>query len=445
MPTREFNFDGIVGPTHNYSGLSYGNVASATHKNLPSNPRAAALQGLEKMRRLHALGIGQAVLPPLRRPRLDFLREVGFSGTDRQIIDRAAKSDPVLLSAAYSASSMWTANAATVSPSPDCSDGRLHLTAANLISNLHRSLEPESTYRVLKCVFGDEAQFAVHPPLPSAHAFCDEGAANHTRLCREFGEPGIEVFVFGRSALKAEATAPRRFPARQTMEAAQAIARVHLLDPSRAIFFQQNPAAIDAGVFHNDVISVGNQNVLLCHELAFAEQANALDRLQQAFADQCSGRLHVIQIAARDLSLESAVKSYLFNSQLLTRPDGRMCLICPVECNEDPAAFACIQQILSADNPIDQVEFFDLRQSMRNGGGPACLRLRVVLTDAQRSALHPGILFGETLFSQLVDWVKRHYRDKLTPADLADPRFMAEVNAAFDELGQMLQLAAGTL
>jgi succinylarginine dihydrolase len=445
MSTREFNFDGIVGPTHNYAGLSYGNVASTAHRHQPSNPRAAALQGLEKMRRVHGLGIGQAVLPPLRRPDLEFLRGLGFGGNDARVIERAAQADPAMLAAAYSSSSMWTANAATVSPSADCGDGRLHLTVANLASNLHRSLEPARTLQHLQLLFKDDRHFAVHPPLPGTAAFADEGAANHTRLCRNYPGPGVESFVFGRSALHSDGPNPTRYPARQTLEAVQAIARRHQLDPARTIFIQQNPAAIDAGVFHNDVIAVGNQDVLLCHELAFLDQARSLDRLRRMFAETCGGNLHVIEIAAQQLSLEAAVKSYLFNSQLLTRPDGRMSLICPIECSEDEAAFGCIEKILAGENPIDQVEFFDLRQSMSNGGGPACLRLRVVLTEDQQRALHPGVVFSESLDAQLVAWVARHYRDRLAPADLADPQLIVEVNSALDELGEILQLPAGSL
>ncbi len=440
MTTREFNFDGIVGPTHNYSGLSYGNVASTLQKNAPSNPRAAALQGLEKMRRVSTLGIGQAVLPPLRRPCLTFLRRVGMEGNDRQIIERAAATDPVLLAAAFSASNMWTANVATVSPSADCDDGRLHLTVANLTSNLHRSLESASTFRIMQFVFADERHFVVHPPLPAAQAFSDEGAANHTRLANRIDGPGLECFVYGRSAMRAESQLPHRFPARQTLEASQAIARLHQLAPARTVFVQQNPIAIDGGVFHNDVIAVGNQNTLLCHEQAFVDQAQTLDQLKQQFANECGGTLCVIQIAAKSFSLDDAVKSYFFNSQLLSRADGHMSLICPIECKELDSARCCIETTLDGDNPIDQVEYFDLRQSMLNGGGPACLRLRVVLTDSQQQAVHDGILFSEDLYQRLVQWVNAHYRQRLLPDDLRDPRLVEEVDSAMMELTEILQL-----
>ena len=446
---REFNFDGIVGPTHNYSGLSYGNLASTSHKNLSSNPRAAALQGLEKMKRLAALGIPQAVLPPQRRPSFAFLRNLGYEGADRQVIEKAATADPGLVATAFSASSMWTANAATVSPSADCGDGRLHLGVANLASTLHRSLEPPATLRILKFIFRHSSHFVVHPPLPT-DTFADEGAANHVRLAAKHGLPGIECFVYGRSGSRDAIQRPNhgsttRFPTRQTLEASRAIALQHQLSQLKSVFIQQNPIAIDCGVFHNDVIAVGNENVLLCHEFAFVEQSKTLAELAEKFAEQCRQPLHVIQVSGADLSLENAVKSYLFNSQLVTRTNGSMCLICPIECYEMAAAQRCLQVIVEGDNPIDQVEYVNLRQSMQNGGGPACLRLRIVLSNEEQAAMHQGILFHDALYEELVHWVKVHYREKLLPDDLRDPELVPEVNSALDELAEILQLPADLL
>src|SRR6187401_603462 len=179
---REFAFDGLVGPTHHYAGLSTGNLASERHRGKLGNPRAAALQGLAKMRKVRELGAGQALLPPHERPHLGFLRSLGFGGSDADVLEAAYRSDPWLLSVASSASSMWAANAATVTPSSDSSDARLHLTPANLCSMLHRSLEAPSTTRILRKLFADAARFCVHDPLPAHPSLGDEGAANHTRL-----------------------------------------------------------------------------------------------------------------------------------------------------------------------------------------------------------------------------------------------------------------------
>src|SRR5437899_5715297 len=183
---REFNFDGLVGPSHNYAGLSFGNVASFSNVKSASNPKLAALQGLAKMRALAARGFAQAVLPPQDRPNFKLLRSLGFGGSDADVIARAFKEAPVILSCAYSASPMWTANAATVSPSADTADGRVHFTAANLNSKLHRAIEHPTTRRVLKGMFTDEKRFAVHEALPAQMHFGDKGATTPTRFCAEY-------------------------------------------------------------------------------------------------------------------------------------------------------------------------------------------------------------------------------------------------------------------
>src|ERR1044072_3846641 len=113
---HQVNFDGIVGPTHNYAGLSYGNVASMTNKSSVSHPRQAALEGLAKMKFLHDLGLKQAVLPPPERPHRPTLRARGYEGDDAATLAKVAKEDPQLLAKVSSASAMWAANAATVSP-----------------------------------------------------------------------------------------------------------------------------------------------------------------------------------------------------------------------------------------------------------------------------------------------------------------------------------------
>ena len=440
MAAKEFNFDGLVGPTHNYAGLSHGNVASAKHQHAVSSPRAAALQGLEKMKFVRDLGVEQCVLPPLPRPNLNFLREIGFSGTDHQLIERAGKVDPVLVAVCFSASNMWTANAATVSPSSDTSDQKLHLTPANLASNLHRSIEAQTTTSVLRAIFADSQSFNVHAPLPSTMALTDEGAANHTRLCNAPGEAGVEVFVYGCEFLRPDTARPTKFPARQTRESVEAIARRHSLNEKQTVIIQQNPAAIDGGVFHNDVISVGHQNVLLCHEMAFADQAKSLNRIQQQFNETCGSNLNVVSISNDQLNLQDAVSSYLFNSQIVTTGDNQMALICPADCESNVQAKKCTEKILANDNPITNVHFLDLRQSMNNGGGPACLRLRVVLNDDQQSKFHQRIRFTDELHQELVDWVNKHYREELSPNDLLDPKLLTETRDAFDELGQLLDL-----
>ena len=439
MSAREFNFDGLVGPSHNYAGLSFGNVASFSNVKSASNPKLAALQGLAKMRALAQRGFGQALLPPQDRPNFRLLRSVGFTGTDAEVLSRAAKEAPVLLACAYSASPMWTANAATVSPSADTADGRTHFTPANLNNKLHRAHEHTQSARALRAIFKDEKHFAVHDALPGTPAFGDEGAANHTRLCSAHGNSAVELFVYGRSEFDVAVPAPQKYPARQTLEASQAVARLHGLSAGRTVYIQQNPEVIDQGVFHNDVIAVGNANVLFYHQQAFADTANSLEQLRQAM-DGVGAKLNAIRVDTAQVSVADAVASYLFNSQLLSKDNGKMALVIPHECQENAAVAAYLQGLVSSGDAVDELIHFDLRQSMRNGGGPACLRLRVALTDAEAAAMHQGVVMTEALYHTLVAWVEKHYRDRLEPADLADPTLAIEVHTALEELSRILGL-----
>lgn len=441
MEAYEVNFDGLVGPTHHYGGLSLGNVASMQHAEIPANPREAALQGLEKMWLLAQRGIKQAVLPPQERPSIDALHQLGFRGSDAQILSCAMQTSPALLAACSSSSSMWAANSATISPSADSDDGRMHITPANLISNLHRSLEPAETSRLLRAIFADDRFFVHHPPLLPSVTLGDEGSANHTRLSSCHGAAGIQLFVYGRKAFdrQGKGVAPQRFPARQTAEASQAIARRHQLNPSRTVFAQQNPDAIDAGVFHNDVISVGNDRLFLYHECAFVDTAQTISQLQQA-AEEAHFALALIGISDKQLSLADAVKSYLFNSQIVTLPDGHMLMLTPQECLHLPQTKQVLDMILTGDNPVNEIIPIDLLQSMRNGGGPACLRLRVVLTEQELAAVKPTVFLTEELYRTLVRWVNTHYRDRLHLADLADPHLLDESRQALHELHGFLGL-----
>ncbi|MBZ2168975.1 N-succinylarginine dihydrolase [Marinobacter sp. F4216] len=434
----EANFDGLVGPTHNYAGLSWGNVASKSNESAVSNPKEAALQGLAKMKALADRGFVQGILPPHERPHIPTLRGLGFEGSDQKILEDAAKQCPTILAAVSSASTMWTANAATVSPSADTKDRRVHFTPANLSAKFHRSIEHVVTGRALKSIFADDAYFAHHPALPSVSHFGDEGAANHTRLCGGYGEPGVELFVYGQVAFNEQAPAPKKFPARQTLEASQAIARLHGLSDAHAVFAQQNPEAIDAGVFHNDVIAVGNGNTLFYHDMAFLDEQKVLDDIRARLKGT---ELQAVKVSSAEVPIQDAVASYLFNSQLLNTPDGMM-LAVPGECREVKSVSNYLDQLVQSGGPITAVEVFDVKQSMRNGGGPACLRLRVVLNDDELKAMHQGVLLTDALYERLTTWVNAHYRDQLTREDLADPMLLDEVRKALDELTGILGLGS---
>ncbi|GEQ98019.1 N-succinylarginine dihydrolase [Iodidimonas gelatinilytica] len=437
MGACEFNFDGLVGPTHNYAGLSYGNMAATSHAMQIANPREGALQGLEKMRRLMSMGVAQGILPPQERPHIPTLRRLGFEGPEKTILEEAYKISPELVRNVSSASAMWTANAATITPAADSRDGRMHITPANLVAMFHRSIEHPVTGRVLKAIFPEGAHFAHHPAMPGAPQMGDEGAANHNRFCDDYGAEGLHMFVYGARAFSRE-NAPKRFPARQTLEASQAIARQHGV--KNAVFIQQNPEAIDAGAFHNDVVAVSNKQVFFYHEQAFADP-DAMEAHVRAAAPYIPFRF--IRVPARDVSLEDAVKSYLFNSQLLSIPGReKMTLILPMEVAETASTKRYVEQLLETDGPIGHAETLDVRQSMRNGGGPACLRLRVVLNQAAQQALGTRVILDDELIDELRLWVEKHYRDRLSPNDLQDPDLLVECRTALDALTNMLNLGS---
>lgn len=440
MQVFELNLDGLVGPTHHYAGLAAGNLASTTNALSPSNPKAAALQGLAKMRLLANLGLKQALLPPHQRPNLVLLYQLGFRGSPAQQIERAYREAPELLQAAYSSSFMWAANAATVSSSFDAADQRVHFTAANLVSNLHRHQEGDFAKILLERLFPDQKYFVHHPLLPKSWITADEGAANHSRLCASQGQSAVNLFVYGRQALQNSEPLPAKFPARQSLEASVTIVRSHQLDPQKVVFAQQNPEAIDAGVFHNDVIAVANEALFLLHEKAFVQQDEVLTQLQ-AKADF---PLTLIEVPEKRVGLAEAVSTYFFNSQIVSlKNPSKMALIAPSECEENPKVKAFIEELLAADsNPLDRVHFIDLKQSMQNGGGPACLRLRIPLTQHELQAMHQGLLITDSLLDKLEAWVRRHYRDRLAVKDLADPRLVDETWSALDELSQLLDLGS---
>lgn len=399
---REINFDGLIGPTHNYAALSLGNLASASNAGAESRPRAAALQGLAKMRFAMSLGLAQGVLLPLERPDAGWLRTLGFAGGDAAVCAAAFAADPGLFAQSASASSMWTANAATVSPGADCRDGRTHLSVANLSRMPHRSHEHPGTEAQLRLAFA-HPHFVVHAAVPGA--FGDEGAANHMRLAAGHGAAGVEIFVFGEEA--------GRFPARQNARASEAVARRHGLAAERVLFVAQSAAAIDAGAFHNDVVAVANEGVIFAHELAFADA----ERLRADLARAMPGVTYV-EVPAAEVSLADAVSSYLFNSQLVSLGDRGMALILPREAEANAAVKAYLGRLLAGNTPIRAAHFVEVRESMRNGGGPACLRLRVV---AEPAAVDARFLLDERRADLLEGVVAAHWPERIGAGDLGNP------------------------
>lgn len=441
MNCFEVNFDGLAGPTHHFGGLSYGNIASLDNQMTVSNPQAAALQGLEKMRLLASLGIKQGVIPPLPRPHIPTLQQLGFRGNERDILQAAWAEVPEIVLAAASSAGMWVANSATVTPSCDSADKRLQITPANLSSKFHRSIEAPMTARLLKQIFCSPHYFNHHAPLPSGSYFSDEGAANHTCLNDAHGKPGVHLFVYGRHSFLADSTLPAKFPPRQTCEASQAIARLHQLNPEAVLFFQQSPEAIDAGVFHNDVIAVGNNNIFLYHEKAYLDSESVIAALQKTFDKVCGAKLLCIKVTENQVPLKEAASSYLFNSQLVTLPDGCMALIAPADCRQFPKVMAFLDELINhKPSPIRQLHFLNLRESMRNGGGPACLRLRVTLTRQELDAVNPRFLFTEELYHSLKACVRQHYPSKIMPGDLGDFDLFKQSKKALQAVYQIFDI-----
>ena len=403
MTLVEINFDGIIGPSHNYAGLSRGNLASANNAGAASYPKAAALQGIEKMRTNIALGLAQGFFMPLDRPNHDWLRGLA---TDMQ------SAEPHIRAAAFSASSMWAANAATVSPAPDTADGKCHLSAANLLTMAHRSHEWTGTLAQLQLAFANERHFAVHGPVPAPYG--DEGAANFMRLCASHDAAGVEIFVYGRTG--------GPYPARQHIEASKAIARAHRLNPAKILFVQQSEAAIAAGAFHNDVVAVANERVLFTHEQAF-------EYPDQTYADikRMMPEAEIIIVPANRVSLADAIQSYLFNAQLVTLPDGGMALILPSEAQDNARVWGWLTEMVEGNGPIRKLVPVDVRQSMANGGGPACLRLRVV---ADPATIDQRFMADATKLDTIAEVVAAYWPDTITPEQLSDPDLLDKVRLA---------------
>jgi succinylarginine dihydrolase len=309
-----------------------------------------------------------------------------------------------------------------VSPAPDTADGKCHLTVANLRTMPHRSHEWPNTYAQCALAFGDSAHFAVHQPVPAA--FGDEGAANHMRLATKHGDPGIEIFVYGVSG--------GPFPARQHIEASKAVARLNRLDPKRSLFAQQSEEAIAAGAFHNDVVAVANERVLFAHELAFADKdalVAACERLVPGF--------DYVEVPAAEVPLEDAIRSYLFNAQLVTPPDGQQTLIVPSEARETPTVWRWIERHVAGNGPIRRVEVVDVRQSMANGGGPACLRLRIV---ADPATVDPRFIVDGAKLDQIAKVISDHWPEQIHHEELQRPSLIADIERARAALLEALDL-----
>ena len=425
----EINFDGLIGPTHNYAGLSQGNLASQKHLNQTSNPQAAALQGLDKMRLIMDQGIPQGFFLPHERPHLKTLRAFGYGGTDEEVINQVAKQNPALLKNVYSASSMWAANAATISPSPDTQDDKVHLTPANLNTMFHRSIETEFTYQQCKIIF-PKKYFEIHKPAFTISGYGDEGAANHLRISKSHNEKGFEIFVYGDSGFKNDKTSVKR----QALEVSRSVAFNHKLDMENTFFLQQNHQAIEEGSFHNDIVSLSNENVLIAHEKAF-QNKDDLNKMLNILESKIDN-FQYIEISSSEIPLKDIINSYLLNSQLITNGDNEMQLILREEVKGYENCISWLDKLKQISD-VKLFDFVDIRQSMMNGGGPACLRLKVILNDEELESLNQKFLMNSERLESIKLLIEREYRDVLYPDDLKDPNLLDESRRVLDELTQI--------
>ena len=425
----EVNFDGLIGPTHNYSGLSDGNNASKKNYSSPSNPKNAALQGLKKAETIINCGLKQGFFLPHERPFIPGLKRLGFNGTNEEILLSAFKHSKILLSNFSSASSMWAANAATISPSPDTQDNKIHLTPANLNTMFHRSIETEFTHQQCKIIFPTES-FVIHEPSFSISGYGDEGAANHLRISKSHNEKGFEVFVYGESGFKNDKSSVKR----QALEISRSIAFNHKLDMENTFFLQQNHQAVLEGSFHNDIVSLSNENVLIAHEKAF-QNKDDLNKMLKILESKIDN-FQYIEISNSEIPLKDIINSYLLNSQLITTGDNEMQLILPEEVKGYENCMSWLDKLKQLSD-VKLFDFVDIRQSMMNGGGPACLRLKVILNDEELESLNQNFLMNNDRLESIKSLIEREYRDMLYPDDLKDPNLLDESRRVLDELTQI--------
>lgn len=433
MRLIEANVDAIPGPTHLFSGLGVGNLASKEHSETPSHPRRAALESLAKAEFVASLGIPQFVWLPPQRPNTQFLTQCGFCGSIVEQVSASFEHAPEILHASLSSAFMWAANSGTFSPAVDCRDGRDHFTPANMISSLHRGSESlERAGDLAKLLAGDQ-QLVVHAPLPSLVPMRDEGAANHMRLSDASGTRAVNVFVYGVDDRSSDTTKQPTFYPRQTRSSVEAIGRQHQLRPDATFYIEQHPDAISAGAFHNDVIATSHRNVLVYHERAFSNNV-VVDEVRSRFRKLAGDQLVSICVPESELPLEEAVKSYLFNSQILTpNPDqSRMVLVSPMQCESNVAARSVIEQLIrNPDCPIQQVHFVSLDQSMSGGGGPACVRLRLPLSQQSIEARQAtSYRLTEDLADRLRRSIEQFYPERIRLQDFLDPLTLEKAETA---------------
>ncbi len=427
----ELQMDTIVGMTHHYGGHAIGNNASIINKGIKSNPMQAALQGLDKMKRVFELGVPQLILPPQQRPHIPTLRSLGFRGDLQKCLNKLFQLRPHLFNKLCSSAFIWTANAATVIPSVDTKNKKVHIRVANLASHFHRSLEADERFDIFNVIFNNDKYFEVSKPLPSSE-FTDEGAANHTRL-----EAGQHIFVHGYQDI--EECINNNLPRRQSKLSQELISYQTLNNTEHALFLKQSDEALKLGVFHNDVIATGIDRFYLCHENSYSGGLADLEKLSTWYSKNTGHSLELHVIPNKELGIRELVETYLFNSQWIKDMDGNIHIIAPIQCLTNPRVNRVIERWLES-HPNWFIEYIDLNQSMKNGGGPACLRCRLPLTIEELNSIHPGVLYTSKKARAIEKIVHEYYPEQFEMTDVLSSEFREKLNEANRLINKELSL-----
>jgi succinylarginine dihydrolase len=199
------------------------------------------------------------------------------------------------------------------------------------------------------------------------------------------------------------------------------------------LFVAQSEAAIAAGAFHNDVVAVANEHVLFAHEQAFEDRPTFYAELKRLLPEA-----EIIEVPAARVSLEDAVKSYLFNAQLISLPDeGGMALVLPEEARDTPSVWSWLQELTAGNGPVRRLCVVDVRESMANGGGPACLRLRVA---ADPATIDRRFLLNQRKLDRIAECVGEQWPDRIAPDDLRDMELCRRIEGAREALLDLLDL-----
>ncbi|RAP29456.1 hypothetical protein DID78_03615 [Candidatus Marinamargulisbacteria bacterium SCGC AG-343-D04] len=418
--------DGLMGPSYHFGGLSLGNTWSETHFKEISFPKKAALEGLHKMFEVYSLGLHQYVLPPVRKDVSALFRSLGYDHFNSESLRELFSVNPYFVSSVFSSSSAWLANIGHVTPACDSFTHKMNVTPANLNYCFHRSCDVEGYRDLLSTLFENCHDVVLHRPITSS--FGDEGSANTVRLSASSGE-GFFLYVYGKTV---DRTYSHKYPARQSKEAFDILVKQHHVS-RKFVMVQQSQEAIDAGVFHNDVICFGLENLLIVHESAFENQEEVMSYVKELYEETFSEDLQVIVISREMMSLEEAVKSYFFNSQLLPLSDGGFHCFVSTHSRKYSALEQVLQYIQSECSRFSY-SYVECDESIKNGGGPACLRLGFVASEHDRKLLNDAFLLTQERYDFLYSFISRHYPDEMQFEQLRDYEFLCECREIVDSL-----------